>query len=233
MNKYFHSKNEEESEQLIFISNRLVCLFICDFVYFRSESESSRKRKRSDVSSKDENKKGRKSDEMSQSTITDDKSVDLREELNKRRLKRLAKQSQSKYETRLYSDDDLDRKVQSTKWSDDTLSDIKVKEELQNPKTEIKVDLDDRFVYPEKPKFPIFVRAKLVHCKPGLFLHNLFKKCTTTNLKQLPSNLMQVIKCLDVSPNIFFSYFKSYAYFFTRIFKKLVSKLTILSISCK
>ena len=109
---------------------------------------------------------------MSQSTITDDKSVDLREELNKRRLKRLAKQSQSKYESRLYSDDDLDRKVQSTKWSD-TSSDIKVKEELKNPKTEIKVDLDDGFVYPEKPKFPIFVRAKLVHCKPGLFLHNL------------------------------------------------------------
>jgi len=107
---------------------------------------------------------------MSQSTITDDKSVDLREELNKRRLKRLAKQSQNKYETRPYSDDDLDRKVQSTKWSDDTLSDIKVKEELKNPKTEIKVDLDDGFVYPEKPKFPIFVRAKLVHCKPGFVL---------------------------------------------------------------
>jgi hypothetical protein len=158
------------------MSKRLVCLFICDFVYFRSESESSRKRKSSDVSSKDENKKGRKSEEMSQSTITDDKSVDLREELNKRRLKRLAKQSQSKYESRLYSDDDLDRKVQSTKWPDDTSSDMKVKEELKNLKTEIKVDLDDGFVYPEKPKFPIFVRAKLVHCKPGSFLHNLFTK---------------------------------------------------------
>ena len=166
----------------MFMSKRLVCLLFCDFVYFRSESESSRKRKSSDVSSKDENKKGRRSDETSQSTITDDKSVDLREELNKRRLKRLAKQSQSKYESRLYSDDDLDRKVQSTKWSD-TSSDIKVKEELKNPKTEIKVDLDDGFVYPEKPKFPIFVRAKLVHCKPGLFLHNLFTKISRNKFK--------------------------------------------------